>query len=352
MIDPTEAEVTPEPTEEEAERELSPRAALYRSLDKFEMRSALPETRCVRAMDPDGAVVPQVEMREVANGTGGSALTFTGYASIVERGYEMSDMFGAYTEIMARGAFDKTIAEGADVAFLMNHEGLTMARTRAQTLTLRSDATGLHTEARLNPDRSDVQLLRAAVDDGSLNEMSFAFRVVNQEWDEDYTERRILEVNMNQGDVSLVNYGANPHTAGSVSLQARSASMNMLASDILLRAAVVTQALMTPEGFAMANEWRAGGGPTGVKSAAGQATLNHVLSLIQTSDTAVDEALVVLSSFIGVPNPDDAQDASMKPDGSSAPPAQQNSANAKLHIPNYTVGARERLRLLALKGAA
>jgi hypothetical protein len=49
--------------------------------------------------------------------------------------------------------------------------------------------------------------------------MSFAFRVTRQEWSPDYSQRDITEVNLSKGDVSIVNYGANPHTAGLTSLR-------------------------------------------------------------------------------------------------------------------------------------
>ena len=143
-----------------------------------------------------------------------------------------------------------------------------MARTKPGSLQLSADQTGLHVEARLNPTRSDVQIVRTAVEDGDLDEMSFAFRCTNDEWDEDYTERRILEVNMHQGDVSVVNYGANPLTAGTISLDQRS----------------VRQELISEEDLRIAMLVRGGA----AVSAAGSATLKHVLSLAQTSDTAVD----------------------------------------------------------------
>jgi len=162
-----------------------------------------------------------IEMRETPNGTGSGppALTFSGYASVVERRYEISDAFGVYGETMARGAFNKSLNEGADVNFLVNHQGISMARTKSGTLRLASDQVGLHAEARLDPNRSDVQILRSAVESGDLDEMSFSFRVVQQQWDDDYEERRILEVNLNQGDVCVCNYAANPHTAGLVTMR-------------------------------------------------------------------------------------------------------------------------------------
>jgi hypothetical protein len=47
---------------------------------------------------------------------------------------------------------------------------------------------------------------------GDLSEMSFAFRIIRGTWSPDYTAYRIEQVDMNRGDVSIVNYGANPDT--------------------------------------------------------------------------------------------------------------------------------------------
>jgi HK97 family phage prohead protease len=177
--------------------------------------------------------IGQFEMREVPNGTGGTNLKFEGYASITcadeddfSHAYEMEDYIGAYEESVLRGAFTKTLSEGADVAFLVNHDGVTMARTKPGTLRLLEDLVGLHVDATLNPSRSDVQILKAAVSDGAIDEMSFAFRVVNQKWsykeDNGKIDRRFLqELNLNKGDVSPCNYGANPHTGGLVSMRSR-----------------------------------------------------------------------------------------------------------------------------------
>jgi HK97 family phage prohead protease len=172
------------------------------------------------------------ELREVPNGSGGSNLLFTGYASVTcadhddeSHTYEMEDWLGPWTESIVRGAFQKTIGDNADVAFLLNHGGVTMARTKPGTLKLNEDLTGLYVEATLNPQRSDVQILRAAIDDGALDEMSFAFRVTRQEWNEDYDRRWITEVNLDKGDVSPVNYGANPHTGGLVTMRSAVALM-------------------------------------------------------------------------------------------------------------------------------
>lgn len=154
-----------------------------------------------------------VELRAASAG-GSDALTFTGYACITEVGYEMSDWLGPFTEVVRAGAFTKTLAENADVPFLVNHAGLTLARTKSGTMQLAEDDTGLHVQAQLDPASPHVTALRSAMDRGDVDEMSFAFWVTRQQWSPDFEQRDILEVNLNKGDVSVVNYGANPNTAG------------------------------------------------------------------------------------------------------------------------------------------
>ncbi|MFI1520641.1 HK97 family phage prohead protease [Kitasatospora cineracea] len=154
------------------------------------------------------------ELRAQPSGTGGETLTFTGYASVTESPYEMEDWAGSYTEIVRSGAFKKTLSEGADVPLYVNHTGMTLARTKSGTMRLSEDDTGLYVEADLDPANPQVQALRSAMSRGDLDEMSFGFWVLRQQWSPDYGQRDILEVSLNKGDVSVVNYGANPATAG------------------------------------------------------------------------------------------------------------------------------------------
>ncbi len=136
-----------------------------------------------------------------------------GYASVVEKKYRMWDMFGEYDEIVSQGAFDETLSKNPDVAYLVNHRGVTMARTVNGSLELKADGKGLFTVAYLNPKRTDVADLVMAIEDRDVTEMSFAFRIDDGEWSEDYTEYRIIKVDLDRGDVSAVNYGASPHTS-------------------------------------------------------------------------------------------------------------------------------------------
>jgi hypothetical protein len=136
-----------------------------------------------------------------------------GVASVVETPYEMWDMFGPYTEKVSSRAFEASLSRQPDVAFLVNHKGLTMARTTNATLKLSSSEDGLATEAWLNPLRTDVSDLMVAIKDGCVDQMSFAAMLQEGEWDDEYTTFTMLELDLHCGDVSAVNYGANPHTS-------------------------------------------------------------------------------------------------------------------------------------------
>lgn len=143
----------------------------------------------------------------------GDRYYFEGVASTTDTPYEMYDSSGPYLETIDHRAFDKTLANDPDVAFLMNHGGITMARTANGTLKLGMVDKGLGVEAWLNPKRSDVNDMVIGLDDGDLTEMSFAFMLDEGEWDEDFENFRITQVDLHRGDVSVVNYGANPYTS-------------------------------------------------------------------------------------------------------------------------------------------
>ncbi|WP_051844205.1 HK97 family phage prohead protease [Streptomyces sp. NRRL S-813] len=153
----------------------------------------------------------QLEVR-AKQGTSGVS-TIEGYASVTESPFEMWDWLGPYSEVVRTGAFAKTLAENPQVQLLLNHGGLAMAYTKAGTLRLSEDTTGLHMEADVNTGRSDVSDMLTALEEGSVDEMSFAFRVTRQQWSPDYDQRDILEVDLHRGDVSVVNFGANPATS-------------------------------------------------------------------------------------------------------------------------------------------
>jgi len=146
----------------------------------------------------------------------GDGLTLRGYATVFDADYEITDALGTYTERVAAGAFTRTLEHGADVRLLVNHDGLPLARTKSGTLSLAQDDVGLLCEARLDGGSPLVRSVKSAMDRGDADQMSFAFRVVKQEWADDYTDRTIREAQL--FDVSVVTFPANPAT--SVSLRA------------------------------------------------------------------------------------------------------------------------------------
>lgn len=148
---------------------------------------------------------------------GAHEVVVTGYASLFEDPYDVHGgpaRSGGWTEVVDRRAFKRTLGNNPDVVFVLNHNqsGIPLARTAADTLHLSTDSKGLISEARI--DRRDplVQSVEIALEKGHMNQMSFSFRAMDQKWNTDYTERRLLEVNLDKGDVSLVTHGANPNT--------------------------------------------------------------------------------------------------------------------------------------------
>jgi HK97 family phage prohead protease len=162
--------------------------------------STLRETRAVN--------VANLEMRENVDGSG--LVTFSGYASLTNTPYRVTDFLGEYDETIAPGAFTKALQENDDVRLLLNHEGVPLARTKSGTLTLAEDSKGLRAEAQLDASSPLVQTIRSAMSRGDLDQMSFAFSVVKQSWSQDYTERTIHECRL--FDVSVVTYPASPTT--------------------------------------------------------------------------------------------------------------------------------------------
>ncbi len=172
-------------------------------------RSGVPGLTCARR------VSMPTQIRAAKESRNGKPMFHTwGLFTRYERGYPMWDTFGEYEEVTARGSGRRSLASNPDVAFLVNHRGMTMARTRNGTLLLDEQHEGGHHEAWLNPERTDVRDFISAVDDQLITEMSYAFMIPDGagEWDEDFMTFRIMEWDINRGDVSGVNYGANPYT--------------------------------------------------------------------------------------------------------------------------------------------
>lgn len=123
-----------------------------------------------------------------------------GYAAVF--GQE-ANIGGMFREVIQRGAFSEAIGRD-DVVFLINHNGLPLARTRSGTLTLTEDDHGLRMSTILDPEDPDVQSIAGKMKRGDLDKMSFAFAPEVQEWDEtgDLPLRTVTKASL--FDVSIV----------------------------------------------------------------------------------------------------------------------------------------------------
>lgn len=265
----------------------------------------------------------------------GDSLTFQGYASTFGNGYDM----GWYTEVVNPGAFTKTLSENPDVRFLVNHDGLPLARTKSGTLTLTQDSVGLFASASLDPSDPDVASLVPKINRGDVDSMSFGFQVIRQEWSPDYEQRNLIEVALADGDVSVVTFPANPAT---------SASLRSLRSAARRHPAAIRSA------YRALQECREGK----VLSQANVDLLTSVLEALAIMDGHVDQvdadldaAQSQLATLLGVADPDPADDESPDtPDldpadagsqGADDPPAETDSSRS-LHL---ALATAEALRL-------
>lgn len=228
---------------------------------------------------PTGVVgadwAPLIEMR--AEGEANPDFwTFTGQASVVDRPYTVRDMWGEFTETITPHAFDKTLSENPDVMLNYMHDpAMTMVTTRSGALTLKADP-NLSVLAQIPKSDVDAQRVMPKVQRGDAASMSFAFRVTQQTWNEDYTDRQITEVNLHRGDVAVIvsGLGANPAAWGTVRSNA--------GADAALLAV------------------RAG--------TASSEQINQLASLVCGAIDMADDAFDSFLAALGIPDPDAAED--------------------------------------------
>lgn len=220
-------------------------------------------------------MVSDLEVRE-----GNGSVTFSGYASTYNQPYSM----GWYEETVHPAAFRRTLGRNPDVRFLINHDGLPLARTSSGTMRLSSDERGLKVEADLDPTDPDVARIVPKMKRGDLTQMSFGFRTIADEWSENNSKRSLRELDLNDGDVSIVTYPANGDTSAVIRSEegAHAEALKSACADLEKRAA-------SPADIA--------------------AVLQRALGYFAAIDSIVDDAQAEVADTLGVPNPDDQQDA-------------------------------------------
>lgn len=142
---------------------------------------------------------------------------FRGYASVTGVQYDVAggpDM-GGWTEIMAPGAFKRTLGREQNRALLFHHDGSkVLATTRAESLTMTEDEVGLLVSAQLDTRVSWINDLVMQVEAGTIDEMSIGFYAIGSEWSKDYAERTITEVRLVEATITWA--GANGATVAAI----------------------------------------------------------------------------------------------------------------------------------------
>lgn len=144
-----------------------------------------------------------IEIRAAADGS----LKIEGYAAVFDEETQIGDWF---REVIRPGAFTEAIKRNDDASFLINHEGLPLARVASGTLKLAEDSKGLAISTSLDPKDPDVARIVPKMERGDLSKMSFAFSIQpdgetrwTQQGEEDLELREIIRVGR-LWDVSIV----------------------------------------------------------------------------------------------------------------------------------------------------
>lgn len=138
-----------------------------------------------------------------------------GYASTFEEYTLFEDDEAIYNERIEPTAFNE--ADMTDVVFLLDHTGRVYARTKNGTVELSVDDKGLFSRT----DLSKTEASRSVYEDieaGNYDQMSFAFTVAEQRFEEKRSEgekpiyTRIIDRVKKVYDISAVGFPANPTT--------------------------------------------------------------------------------------------------------------------------------------------
>lgn len=104
----------------------------------------------------------------------------SGYFSVFNSIYEL---FPGATESIADTAFDGALSD--DIRCLVNHDTtLVLGRTKANTLTLKTDSRGLWGEVKINPKDQDAVNLYERVKRGDVDQCSFGFDILEEEFED------------------------------------------------------------------------------------------------------------------------------------------------------------------------
>jgi HK97 family phage prohead protease len=140
--------------------------------------------------------------------------TVVGYGAVFG---SLSNDLGGFREVIDPNAFEGRLED--DVRFLINHDGLPLARTTNKTLRLSIDEKGLRYEATM-PDTTLSNDLMELLKNGTVSQSSFAFIVEDDSWEvKDGVNIRTINKVSRLFDVSAVTYPAYEEASSSVALR-------------------------------------------------------------------------------------------------------------------------------------
>ena len=144
----------------------------------------------------------------------GDKPTVVGYGAVFN---SMSNDLGGFREFISPDAFEGRLKD--DVRFLINHEGMPLARTTNGTLRLSVDEKGLRYEADM-PNTSTARDLVELLKNGTINQSSFAFTVEEDSWEvKDGMNIRTIDKIATLFDTSVVTYPAYNQASSAVALR-------------------------------------------------------------------------------------------------------------------------------------
>lgn len=152
-----------------------------------------------------------VQIRQATTSTPGQ-ITLTGsplrYSPV---SYQVTDSMGTFTESISPGAL-ASILPTSDTRFLVNHEGLALARTASGTLQLHDTSQALEFTAQLDPRQTLASDLAIAIQRGDCSQMSIGMIVAEDSWADDWSSRTIRSLD-SLLDISAVTFPASPTTS-------------------------------------------------------------------------------------------------------------------------------------------
>ncbi len=151
--------------------------------------------------DKEQRMCSQAELR-VEDGPDGKPAKIVGYAAVFN---SKSENLGGFREIIKPGAFDRTLADKADVRGLFNHNSdIPLGRTTAGTMELSTNKTGLRYTI-TPPDTQAARDVMASIRRGDVDGSSFSFTV--GEGGDDWHEDKDGRVTRTLTDVDLFDVG-------------------------------------------------------------------------------------------------------------------------------------------------